>query len=46
MARVSSPPHLNLLPFEHDVQITVSSNTYNVKTTLYKGDISLNLVMD
>jgi len=46
MARVVQPPTLNLLPFEHNVDITISSNTYKTKTTLYKGDISLSLVMD
>lgn len=46
MARVAQPPVLNLLPFEHDVEIIISSETYKTKTTLYKGDISLSLVMD
>ena len=46
MARVAQPPVINLLPFEQDVEIKISSNTYNTKTTLYKGDIQLSLVMD
>ena len=46
MARVAQPPTINMLPFEHDTQIVLSNDTYNVKTTLYKGDISLSLVMD
>lgn len=46
MARVSQPPTINLLPFEQEVEITISSNKYKTKTTLYKGDIQLQLVMD
>lgn len=46
MARVSQPPVINLLPFEQDTEIVISSNTYKVKTTLYKGDINLSLIMD
>ena len=39
MARVSAPPTLNLLPFETDVKLSISSIEYSTKTTLYKGDI-------
>lgn len=46
MARVAQPPQISLLPFESTVQITLSSETYTTKTTLYKGDIQLSLVMD
>ena len=46
LARVSDPPQLNLLPFEHPVQVMISGQAYTTSTTLYKGDISLNLVMD
>lgn len=46
MARVSAPPTLNLLPFETDVKLNISSIEYSTKTTLYKGDIQLSLVMD
>ena len=46
MARVSQPPEISLLPFEYDAVITISSEKYKTKTTLYKGDIILNLVMD
>ena len=46
MARVAEPPHFNLLPFEHEVEIKISGNSYKTKTTLYKGDIELKLVMD
>ena len=46
MARVANPPTINMLPFEQEVEITISSNKYKTKTTLYKGDISLSLIMD
>lgn len=46
MARVSSPPKLSLLPFEYDTTITISSIQYPTKTTLYKGDITIDFVMD
>ena len=46
MARVMEPPTLNLLPFEKDVEIVISGNTYTTKTTLFKGDIALSFVMD
>ena len=45
-ARVAEPPTLNLLPFEQEVEIVISSDTYKTKTTLYKGDIQLKFVMD
>lgn len=46
LARVSDPPQFSLLPFESNTTITISSVQYPVKTTLYKGEITLNLVMD
>ena len=46
LARVANPPQLSLLPFEHDTEITISGYNYKTKTTLYKGDITLELVMD
>ena len=46
MARVNKPPRINMLPFEQDTEITISGYQYKTKTTLYKGDIDLELVMD
>lgn len=46
LARVANPPQLSLLPFEHDTEILISGESYKTKTTLYKGDITLELVMD
>ena len=46
MARVQNPPKLDLLPFEQTINIIISEQSYPTKTTLYKGDIQLSLVMD
>ena len=46
MARVSQPPTINLLPFEREVEVKISNTTCKTKTILYKGDISLSLIMD
>lgn len=46
MARVAQPPQLSVLPFEYDTTVMISGREYPMKTTLYKGDITLNFVMD
>ena len=46
MARISDPPALRLLPFEKRVNIQIQDRTYTTSTTLYKGEIILNFVMD
>lgn len=46
LARVADPPHLSLIPFEHDAAIEISQIQYKTKTTLYRGDITLELVSD
>ena len=46
LARVAEPPQLSLLPFETHVPMKIMSNEYLVTTTLYKGDITLKLIMD
>ena len=46
LARVAQPPQLDLLPFEQPINTPISDVYYSTSTTLYKGDISLNLVMD
>jgi len=46
LARVAEPPQISLLPFEDNVEIVINNVTYPTKTTLYKGDINLTLVMD
>lgn len=46
LARASAPPALTLLPFEEPATVMVGGDTYKTKTTLYKGEITLNFVMD
>ena len=46
MARVAEPPQLSLLPFETQVKMNVSGADRLISTTLYKGEITLKLVMD
>ena len=46
LARVAQPPQLNLLPFEAVIEVPILNTTYKTSTTLYKGDINLELVMD
>ena len=57
LARVSAQPRLNLLPFEEKITIPISSGdanineqvivrNYTTSTTLYKGDIELELTLD
>lgn len=53
MARVANPPQLHLLPFEHEITVPFSTadvggydTQITTSTTAYKGEISLELVMD
>ena len=46
MARVSTPPQISLLPFERKINIELGGATYKTSTTNYKGDISLEFIMD
>ena len=46
LARLAEAPQLNLLPFEHEVEIKIANDSYKTKTTLYKGDINIKFVMD
>ena len=46
MARVAQPPQISMLPFEQTTYVTISDQKYPTKTTLYKGDITLDFVMD
>lgn len=46
LARVSTPPNFTLLPFEEPATITIKDITYSTSTTKYKGEITLDLVMD
>ena len=46
MARVSAVPAMSVLPFEEDSEVTLGSTSYKVRSTVYKGEISLSFVMD
>lgn len=46
MARVSSAPMISLLPFEEQKNFTIGESTYNFSTSIYKGEIDLEFVMD
>ena len=46
MARISSAPMISLLPFEEKKNFTIGNNTYDFSTSIYKGEIDLEFVMD
>ena len=47
MARVSEPPAISMIPFEKKIDIEwPNEGTLTTSTTVYKGDISINFVMD
>ena len=46
MARVQEPPQLSLLPFKGETTMKISDVERKITTTLYKGEITLTLVMD
>ena len=45
-ARISEPPVYSFLPFEEKTTFKINSYSYNISTTLYKGEVKLNFVMD
>lgn len=45
-ARIASAPQLSLLPFEKEILVSIGNNKHKTKTSLYKGDIKLEFVMD
>ena len=46
MARVATPPVMNVIPFQEEVDLKVNTMDRNTITALYKGDIHLELIMD
>ena len=46
LARLANPPELQLLPFESVINVNISGYTYPTRTTLYKGEININFIMD
>lgn len=46
MARVSEPPQISMLPFKTEEHVKILGEDFTTEVTLFKGDISLSLVMD
>lgn len=46
LARVSSSPTTSFLPFEKQTSIKINGVEYSTSTTIYKGDITIEFVMD
>ena len=46
MARVAAPPIFSTIPFEKKVEFVLDGQTVNTSTTLYKGEIQLDFIMD
>ena len=44
--RVGSVPDIQMIPFEDNLEKTFGGQTFTIKTTLYKGEISINLISD
>lgn len=45
-ARIAESPNYAFIPFEEKITMKVGGASYNVSTTLYKGEVSINFVMD
>lgn len=45
-ARVAEPPAMSVYPFEEKVTVNIMGTNYTTSTTMYRGDITLTLVMD
>lgn len=46
LARVADVPQISLLPFEKKIEVMVGNQKIQTSTSLYKGEIILNFVMD
>lgn len=46
MARVGTTPIISMLPFEEEKEVLIGDRKIKTTTTLFKGDISLNFIMD
>lgn len=45
-ARVNTAPQMSMLPFEYPVEKTINEIKYTYSTTMWKGDIQLQFVLD
>ena len=46
LARVADVPQISLLPFEKKIEVVIGNQKIQTSTSLYKGEIVLNFVMD
>lgn len=46
MARISAAPAISLLPFEEQKSFKIGESAYNFSTSVYKGEIDLEFIMD
>ena len=46
MARIETPPVINILPFEYDTKTMIAGQSFDTKVSIYKGEIDLSFVMD
>lgn len=46
LARIAAAPSISLLPFESETIFSIAGTARTVKTSLYKGEVRLNFVMD
>lgn len=46
MARVSTTPTISMLPFEYEEEVSIGEQKLKTSTTVFKGDIVINFVMD
>lgn len=46
MARVSTTPVISMMPFEMEEEVLIGEQKFKTSTTVFKGDIVINFVMD
>lgn len=46
MARVSTTPVISMVPFEMEEEVLIGEQKFKTSTTVFKGDIVINFVMD
>lgn len=46
MARVSTTPTISMLPFEYEEEVSIGEQKLKTSTTVFKGDIVINFMMD
>lgn len=46
LARIATPPQISLMPFEDKRTVKIGGITYDFSTSIYKGEIEVEFVMD